>query len=206
MSNLSPYYLACSECRLCEGSAYQMPPFLYAGSDKPSVLVIAQNPGEIKGDEWRLKIADYSFKVKTAESLKTTYEIDFFTSSGCTTMGKIFGENWLLSGKFMYTNAVRCRTPDNKMPSDTMALNCAGWTAQLPTPPVVVLMGRMAVSQFCTMVKKPELKPWKMAKLKKGRETVYVLAIPHYVAMKGHDDLNTAKELFEEALEMADIK
>lgn len=202
-TTLSPYYRACSNCRLCEGAAYQMPPFLFAGSDEPDILVIAQNPGEMK-DDWRFAIADYSFAAKTPEALKTIYDIDFITSHGYKTMGSIFGEGWLATGRFMYTNAVRCRTPGNKEPSAQMVTNCAGWTSQLPTPPLVVLMGKTAAYQFCTMVKKPELKPWKIVKLK-GHGLTHIMTIPHYVAMKSHKEIEEAHELFEKASEMAGV-
>lgn len=209
--DLSPYVLGCYGCRLCEGAAYQLPPFLYAGSSKPTVLVIAQNPGEIGGDKenaWRFDlkaISDRGEDSSDAASIKTTYDVDFITSYGYKKMQQIFGDTWLTNGKFMYTNAVRCRTPSNAPPSEQMVQNCMGWTAQLPLPPVVVLMGKTAMKQFCEMVKKPELSAWQSVNLKRGKQSIRVITIPHYAAMRSHSDMEKAKLLFERALEEAGI-
>lgn len=206
--NLSPYYLGCNGCRLCEGAAYQLPPFLFAGSDKPSILVIAQNPGEIGSDKenaWRFTLKELAVGSPNAIALKTIYDVDFITSYGHNQMSKIFGEGWLTNGRFMYTNAVRCRTVKNAPPSDEMVQNCMGWTAQLPIPPLVVLMGKVAVRQFCMLMKKSELELWKLVTLNKEKKATKVLTIPHYAAMRSHDDMNRAKEMFERALEEAEL-
>lgn len=208
MANLSPYIIGCKDCRLCAGAAYQLPPFLYAGSPTPHVLVIAQNPGEISDDglsKWRFDLGNLITDVTTAEAIKTIYDVDFATSYGYHQMEKIFGENWLSNGKFMYTNAVRCRTPKNEAPSEEMELNCMGWTSQLPMPSVVVLMGKVAMRQFCNMVTKPELPAWKRVKFTYQKNLVHVMTIPHYAAMRSKDDIEKAKSLFEETLEEASI-
>lgn len=202
--NIKPYMKGCSECRLCKGAAYQMPPFLYAGSGDPSILVIAQNPGEIGSDDkWRPKLQKYAFSLDSAVALKVLYDVDFITSHGYEMMEKIFGEGWFLTGKFMYTNAVRCRTPKNGTPSSEMISNCMSWTAQLPLPPLVVLMGSIARKQFCEMVKKPELDVYKIVKLKR-EQPVRVMTIPHYAAMKPKD-FDQARDLFEKAMEEAGL-
>lgn len=207
MQNLSAYVLGCTGCRLCEGAAYQLPPFLYAGSSKPSVLVIAQNPGEIGSDkenQWRFDLAALTTAEEfetNAAAIKTIYDVDFITSYGYKQMSKIFGDTWLLNGKFMYTNAVRCRTPGNASPSDEMVSNCMGWTAQLPMPMIVVLMGKVAMKQFCKMEGKPELEAWKLVRLRKDKGTTYVITIPHYAAMRSHTDMERAKELFQSAVD-----
>lgn len=208
MTNLSPYILGCNSCRLCEGAAYQLPPFLFAGSSNPKVLVIAQNPGEIgtdKENQWRFDLNKLLVDGVTSNTIKTIYDVDFITSHGYKQMVKIFGENWLTNGKFMYTNAVRCRTVSNASPSDEMLNNCMGWTAQLPIPPIVVLMGKVAMKQFCAMVKKPELPAWKIVKLNKDKKIVHVMTIPHYAAMRSHADIAKAKDLFDEIYEEAGI-
>lgn len=206
--SLSPYYLGCSGCRLCEGAAYQLPPFLFAGSEKPSILVIAQNPGEIGSDKenaWRFKLKELAVDSSNATVLRTIYDVDFVTSYGHTQMSRIFGEGWLTNGRFMYTNAVRCRTPKNASPSEQMVQNCMGWTAQLPVPPLVVLMGKVAVRQYCMLMKKSELDLWKLVTLKHGQKSTKVLTIPHYAAMRSHADMELAKEMFEQALVEADL-
>jgi uracil-DNA glycosylase len=201
MMDLSPYILGCNGCRLCEGAAYQLPPFLFAGSSNPTVLVIAQNPGEIGSDDkWRLQLSALVEEGATAEAIKTVYDVDFVTSHGHAQMSKIFGEGWLTNGKFMYTNAVRCRTKDNLSPQPDMVANCMGWTAQLPLPNIVVLMGKVAMRQFCELVKKPELDAWKMVKLNKDKRLIHVVTIPHYAAMRSHAEMEKAKELFEKTV------
>ena len=207
MSDLGPYIKGCNSCRLCEGAAYQLPPFLYAGSSNPQIMIIAQNPGEISDTpegKWRMdliKLLDDA----PAETIKTIYDVDFITSHGYSQMEKIFGENWLTHGKFMYTNAVRCRTIDNVPPSSEMEINCMAWTSQLPITKIVVLMGKVAMRQFCNMVSKPELEAWKKVKLTRGRTTTYVITIPHYAAMRSHKDIERAKLLFEDALSDAEV-
>jgi uracil-DNA glycosylase len=205
MSGLAPYLLGCSACTQCEGAAYQLPPFLYAGSSTPTVLVMAQNPGEIKED-WRLDLSKLIDEKTTGETLKTIYDIDFITSHGHKQMTKIFGDTWLTNGKFMYTNAVRCRTKDNAPPSNEMIENCLAWTYQLPIPQIVILMGKIAVKQFCTMVGKSELPLWRTVKLTRSKSKVtYVTTMPHYSAMRSHSDFDDAKRLFEKTLEDAEV-
>jgi uracil-DNA glycosylase len=211
MTKLSPFIMGCVSCRLCEGAAYQLPPYLYAGSSDPSVLVIAQNPGEIGDDKpnaWRFDLLPLTNAAETAsnaEAIKSYYDVDFITSFGHNQMAKIFGDTWLTNGKFMYTNAVRCRTKKNAPPSEDMISNCMGWTAILPLPKIVVLMGKIAVKQFCVMVGKPELPPWKLVKLNKDKRIIHVLTIPHYAAMRTKEDMEKAKIMFEEAVEEAGI-
>lgn len=183
-----------------------MLPFLYAGSSDPKILIIAQNPGEIgSGDTWRPILSKYADSIKSANELKVIYDIDFVTSHGHTAMESIFGEDWLMSGDFMYTNAVRCRTPGNASPSDQMIDNCMGWTSQLPIPDLVVLMGGIARKQFCKMVKKPELQAFKVVKFMHNGTNVHVATIPHYAALKSKADVQKAKETYEEALEKAGL-
>lgn len=211
MADLSPYILGCVGCRLCKGAAYQLPPFLYAGNPKAHILVIAQNPGEIGGDEkdkWRKELLPLVTQAEgdtNALVLKTIYDVDFATSHGYHEMEKIFGTNWLSTGKFLYTNAVRCRTEKNEAPSDEMESNCMAWTSQLPIPKVVVLMGKVAMRQFCEMVHKPELDTWKMVKLTRGTKLSHVVTIPHYAAIRSHADLERACNLYQDALMEADI-
>lgn len=199
------YYKGCTQCRLCEGAAYQLPPFLFAGSETPEILVIAQNPGEIGDkDKWRLSMGKL-LPLADPAAAKILYDLDFITSHGHNQMAKIFGEEWLTNGKFMYTNAVRCRTKDNLSPQPEMVNNCMNWTSQLPIPRVVVLMGNVAMRQFSNMVKKPELTAWRIVKMKREGEIVHVLTIPHYAAMRSHEDIEKARDMFQKVAEMAGI-
>lgn len=199
------YYNGCFNCRLCVGAAYQLPPFLFAGSDHPNVLVVAQNPGEIGGgkEDWRFDLGKLASDDPTV--LKTLYDIDFITSHGHNQMSMIFGDGWLTSGEFMYTNAVRCRTPKNARPSDEMITNCSGWTMTLPVTPVIVLMGRVAVEQFARMMKKKEPPLWKRVSLTRGGKVQHIVTIPHYAAMKSKADFEHARDLVDEAKEKAGL-
>lgn len=154
-------YVDCAMCRACNGGGYQAPPAFFAGSIEAKVLVIAQNPGEIKEtDRFRLMMAssmrEYAKRNESfgeSEALLRWYQADFASSSMCTRMELVFGKGWISNGKFMYTNSVRCRTIKNEMPTDEMKQNCKTWTdllIQIFKPKAIILAGNLASSQLLT--------------------------------------------------------
>lgn len=173
---------ACSLCRACEGSAYQTVPMLAAGTlraTKRPILIIAQNPGEIRADD-RIRHVMTRMQPATDEGLDLWYSIDFGTSPAAAKMGQVFGEDFVLNPDFVYTNAVRCRTRANATPSDEMITNCIVWTKGLIAmhkPRGIVLLGRVAVAQLLGE-KEGELPVMTMRK-----HPTYgpMLALPHHV-------------------------
>lgn len=118
-----------SACSACKEGRYQTPPMTYAGKLSAPVLVVAQNPGEIKsGDNERRWWLDHLNDKKTytsAELMKMWYDWDFGTSSACAKLGHVFGRDWLKSGIYVFTNAVLCRTQHNHPPYPTMIQRCS---------------------------------------------------------------------------------
>lgn len=149
-------FMSCFSCKACDGAHYQMAPMLVSGNAvNPAILVIAQNPGEIhEDDKLRDKLVTMSLSpnfTSSAPALKALYDIDFGTSPMQTKIAGVFGEGWLESGRFAYTNAVRCRTPKNAHPSDEMVNNCSVWTKLVVNalkPKGIVLLGSVAFSQL----------------------------------------------------------
>lgn len=148
--------MQCAKCRECEGAAYQTPPPLFCGNIKAPIMVIAQNPGEIRSnDKFRLEIGARLLSVTQNdlpdEFLEAWYMSDYVTSQNYATVSKILSGDWLDSGRYLYTNAVRCRTPKNAMPSKEMIQACAVWTRKLyfAEPRLgAILLGDVATQQL----------------------------------------------------------
>ena len=174
----------CARCRVCEDAAYQAPPVAYVGDFDSPILVVAQNPGEIKSGDLVRKATARNMLLKanrtTADSdisdvILGWYFEDFTTSPGYKEMSKLFGKDWLLSGIYLYTNAVRCRTQFNKSPSSQMQTECWKYTRQLLFDrEAVVMIGSVAKQQVCGTMKLTK----SVATLVDGK---YYLYIPHYV-------------------------
>lgn len=197
-------FIDCAACRVCEGAAYQAVPSLYAGYFSAPVLVIAQNPGEIKpNDKLRLLTAD-QLKRETEAFVSDVafwswYMWDFGTSYGCKTLERIFGKDWLTSGTYVYTNAVRCRTKGNATPSLEMKATCRFWTTEMiKDRKAIVLIGKLAAEQLLA----GDASSISFGEIKKHKWYGHVLYIPHYSAWKHGDDVrfrNLVKKLLERA-------
>ena len=128
-------------CKMCEGNGYQSPPVLMAGCKTAPILIVAQNPGEIKPDDrprvfWSKRMNRYITGPQESlcdDPIQLWYEWDFGTSYAENRLATLFGKGWLSSDEYLYTNAVRCRTPGNKAPSAEMVENCYEWTKGLFT-------------------------------------------------------------------------
>lgn len=196
--------LQCWECRFCPGAAYQVPPILYCGYLEAPILVIGQNPGEINyqsnsshGKKW-IKVEEFlKLPNKTADEIVGFYNWDFGESHGRYMLDRIFGEHWLESGRFCYTNAVRCRTPSNQSPSEIMQASCWNWTKRLLAHRrFVVLMG--AVARYQVLGSRAAELPWGASRrLKNG---VHVMAIRHYAAWRSTAEINEYQTAFSNTL------
>ena len=146
----------CALCRQCEGAAYQSPPVLSLGPIDAPIVILAQNPGEIHSDDkFRLAMAAAMLPIASEEAsgafLQAWYMADYLTSGSASVMSRVLGTGWLSSGRYLYTNAVRCRTPGNKRPSREMIDACSTWTRKLffaHKRDGVILLGALAAEQL----------------------------------------------------------
>mgnify|MGYP005816412539 CR=1 FL=1 len=187
----------CSRCGICAGSRLQAPPMLYLGDINAPILVIAQNPGWIAdNDSFRLASGRAMLKLSGLEgddaiigaAQKAWYEADFTTSHAYGAIESICGKDWLNSGRYLYTNAVRCRTNGNETSSKEMKTSCATWTRMLldrPSVKGVIFIGRLAVEQVLGN-DADKLQP--MALKKQTKTGLLLLAIPHYSRWTGTDE------------------
>lgn len=189
--------MSCYSCTACAGAQYQMSPQLIAGNaTDPSILVIAQNPGEIhEGDKMRFRAIEMAKAgmFDTPDAVKALYDIDFGTSPACSRMATVFGEGWFESGRFAYTNAVRCRTPGNASPSAEMVANCSVWTKlviSMLKPRGIILLGNVAYSQL--FGDSDVIKPLEM---KRHKTHGPILRLPHFSAWR-YEDSYQMQELF----------
>jgi len=147
----------CAQCAACRGAGYQTPPMLGLGSFDAPILIVAQNPGEInQNDDLRLSFAGL---VETAIREEWGHEVigrissafyraDFEDTIQHLRLARAFGRDWLSSGLYYYTNAVRCRTEFNGTPSKEMTGNCLTWTKMLSTNrSIIVTLGSVASEQ-----------------------------------------------------------
>lgn len=187
--------VSCAKCNLCEGSGYQAPPALIAGKIDAPILVIGQNPGEIKPSDlhrqwWARALTDYVGMKSTEASpdlIHTWYTWDFGTSSGSTKLAGVLGLNWMANGLFTFTNAVRCRTPGNESPSNEMIETCEAWTKMLIGQRLgIIMMGNIARSQI--LKEDSSKSPW--GQVKKHPTLGLVLSIKHYSAWTGSESDN----------------
>lgn len=142
------------------------------------ILVLGQNPGEIGDGDSNRKWWVNHFKrmAPLPEGMLSWYEWDFLTSRGYRELEKILGNGWLYTGKFAYSNAVRCRTFKNAKPSEEMQQSCKIYTRQLLYGRVaLVLMGVVAVRQIMGDTE------FQWGKLIKSKSGVIILPIKHYV-------------------------
>lgn len=178
----------CGTCRVCNGAAYQTPPVLGVFSETAKYLVIAQNPGEIKAsDLGRRWWSDEFSSGMDIQNIKLFYEWDFITSKAYLEFSDVFGEGWLRSGMFSYTNSVRCRTPKNAPPSQEMIDACKTYTRS-----ILILTGItrvITVGQIAARVIIGESYAWGRV-VAKGK--VKVLPIMHY-ASPSYDKVQTVE-------------
>lgn len=146
----------CALCRQCDGAAYQSPPSLFAGSLTAKIVVVGQNPGEIHDtDKFRLAMGEEMLRLcnenNAGKFFEAWYRADYGSSGNAKMLSEIFGNDWLNSEKFLYTNAVRCRTKANATPGEDMVVACNTWTRKLlfaSKRSGVVLLGNIAASQL----------------------------------------------------------
>lgn len=188
LSDVDTLSATCAMCRVCPNSAYQTYPVLGITQGDEPILVIAQNPGEIKvTDSQRMWWVERFIREKMDPHVMTGwYRWDFETSHGYGQFARVFGTDWLDSGKFAYTNSVRCRTPKNERPDDKMLEACKTYTHQLSE-------GRKAIIYVGTLA--AQLIPERLnAKLKigvpvKSRDGL-ILKIPHYAAWRDPNEVD----------------
>lgn len=146
----------CAACCLCKGASYQSYPHSHLGMLGAPIVIVAQNPGVITPAvarqpevRWLKTVADLDVEEK-GQLLYFAYLFSFLPSRANAVFSSWFGSDWLVSGEFMYTNAVRCRTKNNARPSEEMKGNChRTWTAPLvnvETTKAVITIGSFAAS------------------------------------------------------------
>lgn len=191
---------SCAKCAMCANSRYQAPPALYAGPFDAPVLVVAQNPGEIK-EKHRLELADAAHIEAASRAdpnvIRFWYDYDFKTSNGFRSLASIFGPDWLSTGQYVFTNSVRCRTKGNEAPSTEMVDSCASWTRQLVDGrKAVIVVGAVARGQL--LGAEAEKLPWGTPR-KKG--SVIYLAVKHYSAWGGASEAREYEAAVKRVLE-----
>jgi len=174
----------CFSCHKCEGAQFQTPPAFGISRGNEPILIVAQNPGEIRVQDidrqWWLE--HFKHTQLNAKAFSLWYEWDFITSNGYTRFCDILGPNWLYSGHFAYTNAVRCRTHANQSPSDEMVQNCKAFTLNLMTDRrALILVGRVAATQVLGD------KPFEWGQIIPLVRKKFVLPIKHYSAWNYHN-------------------
>lgn len=205
-SNAKQFILECSRCRACEGAAYQTPPASYIGTLQAPVLILAQNPGEFADSDkdrnwWANRFQQVPNLQNNEAVMKTWYEYDFGTSYGAKMIGRLVGNsNWTTSGGFCFSNAIRCRTPNNAQPSVEMLVNCTEHTRALlrlwakhnpdPMKRVLIVMEATAKSAILRLADF-NLEP--AFELKWGEHVVsetfgHVLPVKHYAAWRGEEN------------------
>ena len=195
MAKLDEIQLAakCAQCTACRGAGYQSPPMLGLGSFEAPILVVAQNPGEInQNDDLRLAFAglvDTSIREEWGNEVigriaSAFYRADFEETTQHLRLARVFSRNWLSSGLYYYTNAVRCRTEFNSAPSKEMAGNCLTWTKILSANrSVIVTLGSVASEQVWGSNPPKPLIPTK-AKIRSSGVTTIAIRAPHPVIWK----------------------
>lgn len=188
--NLYDIAEGCASCDVCEGSGYQTPPVLFAGNPDAPLLAIGQNPGEMKESDvnrmaWMHMMEGMIPDKILFPFMPFWYQWDFTTSPGYKRLSKVFGNKWVEEGLIAWTNAVRCRTPDNASPPKQMIEACFSWTQQLlEGRKGVIFVGAVARLQ---VLKERHLRlPWGVPK--KHPRLGLILAIKHYSAWSGDDE------------------
>lgn len=105
-------------CDKCNGCRFRTPPLPGIFPKRAKILIIAQNPGE-GGDDMRFA-NDLSY-----QAFMRWYREDFISSRAHKEIAKLFpceGNQW--HKHYAYTNLVKCRTPNNALPSFEMVQQC----------------------------------------------------------------------------------
>lgn len=178
-------------CTKCPISTLQTPPVPFIGELDAPILVMAQNPGIIRPQDFPgLQIAEQmreAYAKGDYTAVAALYGTDFERSYACrTALASLFGEHWLESNLFLYTNALHCRTEFNRPPTPIELSNCAPHTksilqawAQSNRAAFVVLIGRIAAAR---VLRPPFPEPGEPARLNGDIQAIY---FPHYSSRKG---------------------
>lgn len=151
MSDLQALWAECAACSRCEGARFQSMPILYVGATQPKILVLAQNPGMINPKTSQVQIAQAKYfeletsQYRQAEKAYDWAHADFKASRMYQKIAAVLGYEWLQWAGF--TNAVKCRTPENAQPSREMEFKCTVWTSLLLDEvgaKKVIVLGRFA--------------------------------------------------------------
>lgn len=143
----------CMLCRSCGlKAAHRTWPLLGYFPPEAKILVIGQNPAEPKIMEefWEFR---EKFHLKESETDPLDYLIWYEgwlkKSMMVKALNSFFGTDWIFSGNFAVTNAVRCRTVNNTRPSELMTDNCERFTKAItPDYKFLVAMGGIARKQL----------------------------------------------------------
>lgn len=179
--------VSCANCQVCDGSRWLQPPDWYCGVFSAPVLIMGQNPGQfhpetsphlaklVKGMWDSLEDG-----TATPGSIKAAYQWMFSLSKAAKFFAELVGDpKWLTSGRFIYTNAVRCCTPNNQRPSAQMQENCKQWTRPLLRSShrkAFILVGTVARDQVLS-----DKSPWNVP-LSRGDK--HLICIKHYAALR----------------------
>jgi len=194
---------ACAECRACEGAAYQTPPVLFAGNPNAPIVAIGQNPGEIKAADKTRQEWIHIFRTLpedvVSRVLPVWYVWDFSSSPGYARLAKVFGHDWLLDGSFIWTNAVRCRTERNALPSKEMIDVCGTWTSKLiEGRKAIIMVGAVSRAQ----VLGDDAKKLEWGAPKRHPTLGYILAIKHYSVWRNEAEVESMKKAVDRIKEL----
>lgn len=188
--------LGCSECVLCKGAGYLMRPVLYIGNPEAQILVIAQNPGSFAEDKFTEFVSEWQNEKDAQRQIELGY-LDYADTHADKSYSKIFGKEWLESGHFCYTNAVRCRTPNNETPSWEMENACRMWTKKLLADRrLVVISGNVAKRQLGL----DAIGRYAVKRL--AGSSTYVMSVYHYAAWRTKE-VDLGRELFIRSLALS---
>ncbi len=136
-------------------------------------------------DMWA-KLADDS---ATPGYLKAQYQHLFGISKAAKVIGELVDDPlWLTSGRFLFTNAVRCTTPENQTPSEEMQENCRQWTFPLVSHhhwAGLITMGDVARRQLT------HSQPTWNTVLRRDHQ--FLVCIKHYSSFRFHHEFEAAK-------------
>jgi uracil-DNA glycosylase len=161
---------------------------MFAGSPKAPILALGQNPGEIKSsdEQRRVWIETFAQADPGISGPGTAFWDfwDFIGSHGYQQLTKIFGKDWLMNKKMVWSNAVRCRTPGNATPIDEMIDACSVWTKlMIENRKAIIMVGNVAKHQV--LKEKAGDLDWGIPR--RHPTLGIVLAIKHYSAWKSGD-------------------
>lgn len=173
---------ACMQCTVC-GTPKQFPPALGIFPPEAKVLLVGQNPGWAKDDDAERQWWSRSFAATPPADpteFARWYSRDFGSSYAAKALALVLGEGWLESGRYAFTNAVRCRTEGNATPEEAMITSCSIYTRQLLQRFTgLLVMGRTALDQLNALLGSL-IEPLTLTEAKNW----VVYAIPHYSAWR----------------------